>query len=120
MPQASRLLCSPVFTLPTSSPKLDAVTEGTFGEPGFKRAEHVIFEGADDLPDGKYGTSQRYKWAKDKDRGMMLAWAMNGQVSNQASHDSLLLLLPSTAPVGGTSAHLKDDDSHLNPTMDIL
>lgn len=73
------------------------MTEGTFGEPGFKRAEHVIFEGADDLPDGHYGTSQRYKWAKNKDKGMLLAWAMNGQVStlSKLAFTAMSLLLSS-------------------------
>lgn len=57
------------------------VNEGKIGEPGFRRAEHVIFEGAEDLPNGKYGTSQRLRWARMKEKGMMLAWAMNGEVS---------------------------------------
>lgn len=55
--------------------------DGKIGEPGFRRAEHVIFEGAEDLPKGKYGTSQRLRWARMKEKGMMLAWAMNGEVS---------------------------------------
>ena len=45
-----------------------------------KRPKFVVFEGMEDLPDGKYGTSQKLSWAMRKDRGMMLAWAMNGQV----------------------------------------
>lgn len=55
--------------------------EGTVGQPGFKRAAHVIFEGAEDLPNGKYGTSQLLRWARNKGKGMLLAWAMNGEVS---------------------------------------
>jgi len=43
-----------------------------------RSAKHVIFEGSDDLPNGPYGTSQLLSWARDKHRGMMLAWAMNG------------------------------------------
>ena len=46
----------------------------------WKRPKFVVFEGIEDLPDGKYGTSQKLSWAMRKDRGMMLAWAMNGQV----------------------------------------
>jgi nitrate reductase (NAD(P)H) len=42
----------------------------------------VIFEGAEDLPDGKYGTSQRIRWAKSRNKAMMLAWAMNGEVKD--------------------------------------
>lgn len=62
---------------------LDAVqprNEGVLGEEGFRRAEHVIFEGAEDLPDGKYGTSQRLRAARQKEKGMLLAWGMNGEV----------------------------------------
>lgn len=55
--------------------------EGLIGVEGFKRAEHVIFEGAEDLPEGKYGTSQRLRWARMREKGMMLCWAMNGEVS---------------------------------------
>lgn len=55
--------------------------EGRIGQPGFRRAEHVIFEGAEDLPNGKYGTSQRLRWARQKEKGMLLAWGMNGEVS---------------------------------------
>jgi len=41
---------------------------------------HVIFEGADDdLPNGPYGTSQPLKWAMDQNKGMLLAWRMNGR-----------------------------------------
>ncbi|EKM57613.1 uncharacterized protein PHACADRAFT_170854 [Phanerochaete carnosa HHB-10118-sp] len=42
------------------------------------RAKHVIFEGADDLPKGPYGTSQKLSWAADREKGMLIAWAMNG------------------------------------------
>jgi len=59
-------------------------------------AKHVIFEGSDDLPNGPYGTryvvscvffpevhlfslnSQLLSWARDRRKGMMLAWGMNG------------------------------------------
>ncbi|KAF8599085.1 hypothetical protein BDV93DRAFT_539018 [Ceratobasidium sp. AG-I] len=41
-------------------------------------AQHVIFEGADALPNGPYGTSQRLSWASNKEKGMLLAWSMNG------------------------------------------
>ena len=64
---------------------LDAVrprNHGVLGEEGFRRAEHVIFEGAEDLPDGKYGTSQRLRAARQKEKGMLLAWGMNGEVRN--------------------------------------
>ncbi|KAF5373120.1 hypothetical protein D9758_001489 [Tetrapyrgos nigripes] len=43
-----------------------------------RRAKHVIFEGGDSLPNGPYGTSERYSWASSKEKGMLIAWAMNG------------------------------------------
>ena len=36
------------------------------------QAKHVIFEGADDLPKGPYGTSQKLSWAMDPEKGMMI------------------------------------------------
>ncbi|KZT30292.1 hypothetical protein NEOLEDRAFT_1127249 [Neolentinus lepideus HHB14362 ss-1] len=42
------------------------------------QAKHVVFEGGDSLPNGPYGTSQKLSWARNKDRGMLIAWAMNG------------------------------------------
>jgi nitrate reductase (NAD(P)H) len=44
-----------------------------------KRPAHVVFEGADQLPNGPYGTSHLLSWARNKTRGMLIAWAMNGQ-----------------------------------------
>lgn len=78
--------------------------EGVFGSPGFKRAEHVIFEGAEDLPNGKYGTSQRLRWARQKTKGMLLAWAMNGEVCiSQVSADLLLIYFLNHAGSGTRS-----------------
>ncbi|KAF9219482.1 hypothetical protein BS17DRAFT_740579 [Gyrodon lividus] len=42
------------------------------------KAKYVVFEGGDNLPNGPYGTSQRLSWATSKERGMLIAWAMNG------------------------------------------
>ncbi|KIJ15906.1 nitrate reductase [Paxillus involutus ATCC 200175] len=42
------------------------------------KAKYVVFEGGDSLPNGPYGTSQRLSWATNKERGMLIAWAMNG------------------------------------------
>lgn len=36
------------------------------------RAKHVIFEGAEDLPKGPYGTSQKLSWAADREKGMLI------------------------------------------------
>lgn len=41
-------------------------------EPIRREAKHVIFEGADNLPNGPYGTSQLLSWAVDKNKGMLL------------------------------------------------
>lgn len=41
-------------------------------KPRRPKAKHVIFEGADELPKGPYGTSQRLSWAMDPERGMMI------------------------------------------------
>ncbi|KAF9239851.1 hypothetical protein BU15DRAFT_46396 [Melanogaster broomeanus] len=48
-------------------------------KPIRREAKFVIFEGADSLIKGEpYGTSQRLSWAASKEKGMLLAWAMNG------------------------------------------
>ncbi|KAG1730636.1 hypothetical protein EDD22DRAFT_982614 [Suillus occidentalis] len=46
--------------------------------PISRRAKYVVFEGGDKLPNGPYGTSQRLSWASNKDKGMLISWAMNG------------------------------------------
>lgn len=50
------------------------ITKGKRGEI----ARHVVFEGGDALPNGPYGTSQRLVWARERSKGMMIAWRMNG------------------------------------------
>ncbi|KAI0035446.1 nitrate reductase [Vararia minispora EC-137] len=47
-------------------------------KPLHGQAKYVIFEGADVLPNGPYGTSQRLSLAANRDKGMLIAWAMNG------------------------------------------
>jgi nitrate reductase (NAD(P)H) len=64
-----------------------------------KRPAHVVFEGADQLPNGPYGTSHLLSWAKNKTRGMMIAWAMNGQPLT-ADHGYPLRLI-SPGNIGG-------------------
>ncbi|KAG2142479.1 hypothetical protein DEU56DRAFT_972043 [Suillus clintonianus] len=47
-------------------------------KPIRRQAKYVVFEGGDKLPNGPYGTSQRLSWASNKDKGMLISWAMNG------------------------------------------
>ncbi|KAH7310613.1 hypothetical protein B0I35DRAFT_412101 [Stachybotrys elegans] len=63
--------CRPKRPLLSAYPSYDTVVPG--------RARHVIFEGIDELPKGKYGTSQRLSWAMDQEKGMLIAWGLNGE-----------------------------------------
>lgn len=63
--------CKPQNPLLSSYPSCDQHIPG--------RARHVVFEGADELPQGKYGTSQKLSWALDRSKGMLISWGLNGE-----------------------------------------
>ncbi|OCH89836.1 nitrate reductase [Obba rivulosa] len=65
------------------------------------KAKHVIFEGCDELPKGPYGTSQRLSWATSKEKGMLIAWAMNGQPLEPDHGFPVRIIVP--GQIGGRS-----------------
>jgi nitrate reductase (NAD(P)H) len=66
-----------------------------------ERPAHVIFEGADELPNGPYGTSQLLSWARDKGKGMLVAWAMNGKPLEPDHGFPIRVVIP--GQIGGRS-----------------
>ncbi|KDQ57289.1 hypothetical protein JAAARDRAFT_70219 [Jaapia argillacea MUCL 33604] len=65
------------------------------------QAKYVVFEGGDSLPQGPYGTSQRLSWAISRERGMLIAWRMNGTPLEPDHGFPVRLVVP--GQIGGRS-----------------
>lgn len=66
-----------------------------------RKARYVCMEGADKLPNGYYGTSVKLNWAVDPNRGMMLAYKMNGEMLMPDHGKPLRAVIP--GQIGGRS-----------------
>ncbi|KAL9003582.1 MAG: hypothetical protein Q9188_003563 [Gyalolechia gomerana] len=66
-----------------------------------RRARFVCMEGADNLPNGFYGTSVKLNWVMDPNKGMMLAYKMNGEPLRPDHGKPLRAVIP--GQIGGRS-----------------
>ena len=64
-------------------------------------AKYVCFEGADQLPNGVYGTSVKLAWAMDPSKGMMVAHKMNGEELHPDHGRPVRVVVP--GQIGGRS-----------------
>ncbi|KAG9244470.1 putative nitrate reductase [Calycina marina] len=64
-------------------------------------AKYVCMEGADKLPNGYYGTSVKLNWALDRNRGIMIAHKMNGEMLTPDHGKPLRCVVP--GQIGGRS-----------------
>jgi len=66
-----------------------------------RKAKYVCMEGADKLPNGFYGTSVKLNWVMDPNRGIMLAYKMNGEALRPDHGKPLRAVIP--GQIGGRS-----------------
>lgn len=66
-----------------------------------RKAKYVCMEGADKLPNGFYGTSVKLNWVMDPNRGVMLAYKMNGEMLRPDHGKPLRAVIP--GQIGGRS-----------------
>ncbi|KAJ7108509.1 Oxidoreductase, molybdopterin-binding domain-containing protein [Mycena epipterygia] len=66
-----------------------------------KKAKYVCMEGADQLPNGHYGTCVKLNWVMDPNRGIMLAHRMNGETLRPDHGKPLRAVIP--GQIGGRS-----------------
>ncbi|KAI9762038.1 MAG: adenyl-nucleotide exchange factor sse1 [Chaenotheca gracillima] len=66
-----------------------------------RKARYVCMEGADKLPNGFYGTSVKLNWVMDPNRGIMLAYKMNGEMLRPDHGKPLRAVVP--GQIGGRS-----------------
>ena len=66
-----------------------------------RKARYVCMEGADKLPNGYYGTCAKLNWVMDPNKGVMLAYKMNGEMLRPDHGKPLRAVIP--GQIGGRS-----------------
>ncbi|RDA91122.1 hypothetical protein CP533_0444 [Ophiocordyceps camponoti-saundersi (nom. inval.)] len=71
-------------------------------EPQYRKgARYVCFEGADELPNGNYGTSVKLSWCMDEQKGILIAHKMNGLPLHPDHGKPVRVVIP--GQIGGRS-----------------